>query len=665
MSRRPRVILAAQDPEALTYQWHLAVGEHPETTLGEFLRTVTAWSVAPLTEDHLNLPVGRISFEARPVEPDTALYAAPGTEPPPAAPTDSHPGSTIPAEEPSARIVPPEGLAPVPPGHPERLTEREAVLRAHAADIANAARYLESGLSVLVRCEKLLVEHLAVEMAYQSGRPHRVVRVVASAGESPLGPLALGGSRRTALLGELQEALAAAPDGDVIVVPHLDLLAGGTDAGLSSEGREVTDLLYERSNAVLLAFVDPSIEVPEVLASRFAVRLAVDILPRVLRAADGSAVPIGMALVTSAEAKLFAAFDAIELYKHVAGLNALRLRNAMRFAAHQHGAANRPDGLVPRFADLLQELRTFKATTSASFEVPNVGFDAIGGYPDVKEELSRALAILGGAVDLPEHLRHDLVPSGFILYGPPGTGKTLFAKAIASKLNGTIQVVSGPEITDKYVGESERRIRELFAEARRNAPAVLVFDEFDSIAGRRSDRDDGGNRAGNAIVAQLLTELDGFRPEVPVVTVGTTNRIDLIDPALMRPSRFQPIRIDLPDLAARFEIARVHAERFEIHISEQLLVSVARATEGLNGDEIRSIFRDARADQIVGPGQGKPAGPYEIGALVGRIRLQKQQAQINRFGSAQAAAAHGTEGEFRPLAGSRPAGPGDETVNAD
>jgi transitional endoplasmic reticulum ATPase len=165
-----------------------------------------------------------------------------------------------------------------------------------------------------------------------------------------------------------------------------------------------------------------------------------------------------------------------------------------------------------------------------------------------------------------------------------------------------------------YVGESERKLRELFAEARRNAPAVLVFDEFDSIAGRRTGRDDGGSRAGNAIVAQLLTELDGFRPEVPVLIIGTTNRIDIIDDALLRPSRFRPIKIDLPDPVARKAIARC-AEHFEIEHNDALLTAIAEATEGMNGDEIRSIFRDARADELVGDHRRPDA--RRLGELIG------------------------------------------------
>jgi transitional endoplasmic reticulum ATPase len=179
-----------------------------------------------------------------------------------------------------------------------------------------------------------------------------------------------------------------------------------------------------------------------------------------------------------------------------------------------------------------------------------------------------------------------------------------------------------------YVGESERKIRELFAEARRNAPTVVVFDEFDSIAARRTGRADGGSRAGNAIVAQLLTELDGFRPEVPVLIIGTTNRIDIIDDALLRPSRFKPVRIDLPDDTARREIAAVHARHFGIRVSDRLLDRISEATDKMNGDEIRSIFRDARADELVGDAR-RPASARRLGELVGELRRAQQEHQID------------------------------------
>ena len=364
--------------------------------------------------------------------------------------------------------------------------------------------------------------------------------------------MGLGGGRRADVMAALQQAIADGGSADVIVIPHLDLLAGGTDAALSSEARELTDLLYERSERVILGFSDPSLIIPEVLANRFAVRLAIDILPRTVRNTGGEIVPIGRALVTESEAALFDGFDAIALYKHIAGMNAVRLRHGLRFAYHQHNAR---DGQRPKFADLLQELRVFKARTSSAFEVPDVRLDAIGGYDDVKAELRRVLRIIGGAAA--DELR---CPTGCCTTWCPGvsssTGRPAPGRRCSPRRSRTARRARswwspGPEITDMYVGESERKLRELFAEARRNAPAVLVFDEFDSIAGRRSGRDDGGSRAGNAIVAQLLTELDGFRPEVPVLIIGTTNRIDIIDDALLRPSRFRPIKIGLPDEPAR------------------------------------------------------------------------------------------------------------------
>ena len=614
----------------------MAPVDDPDLTLGQLLEEFPALSLTELTEDHLRLPMSRVLVDVLegPPAAGTPLYlpssvrlgalSGRAADDEPATGMDA--SAPDPAQKTQDRTVAPAN------GHPKRLSEREAVLIAHDVEISRAAAYLESGLSVLIRCEKLLVEHLAAEIAGRSGRPQQTVRLAESGADAGAAvPGGFGPGRRAELLALLHSAVTDAPPEDVVVVPHLDLLAGGSDAALTAEARELTDVLYERSERVLLAFTDPSLVVPEVLAGRFGVRLALDILPREVVTADSERVPLGQALITQAEVELFSDFDPADLYKHVAGMNAVRLRHAVRFAYHHHAGLD--DGHEPShrptFADLLQELRIFKARTSSAFEVPNVSLkDAIGGYQEVKDELRRALDIVGGAADLPKELRHDLVPRGFIFHGPPGTGKTLFAKAVASELGATILVVSGPEITDMYVGESERKVRDLFAEARRNAPAVIVFDEFDSIAAQRTGRDDGGSRAGNAVVAQLLTELDGFRPEVPVLIIGTTNRIDLIDEALLRPSRFRPIKIDLPDHTARTAIAAVHAKHFGVAVRPALLERIATATDGMNGDEIRSVFRDARAGELVG-GRGVP-GARRLGELVGELRRSRQQRDLDR-----------------------------------
>src|SRR6266567_1677525 len=485
-SRMHKLTLMAVNRETVNARYLLAEHDEPELTLRELLRDEPAYFVEPVEPQILDIRFCRLRLTLVDFDSTRPVYVPQPSEQvaqPPAAP------SHVPVSVPKVNTDATTAIVPASDGHPEELTDRQAVLIAHDLEITRAAAYLDAGLSVFMRCEKLLGEYLAHETAGRSGRSPKFVAISGDeAGSDPL-----GGGRRAELLAVLQRILREAKTNDVIVVPHLDLLAGGSDAALSAEARELTDVLYERSDCTLLAFSDPSLTVPEVLTNRFAIRLGIDILPRAVMTRSGAAVPIGQALVTQAEAAQFAGFAPVTLYKHIAGLNAVRLRHALRYALHQHQAST-----SATFADLLTELRSFKARTSRAFEVPNVSFDSIGGYPDVKQELGRALSIVGGATDLPEHLRHDLVPRGFILHGPPGTGKTLFAKAVASKLNATILVVSGPEITDMYVGESERKVRDLFAEARRNAPAVVVFDEFDSIAGRRSRHDDGGSRAGNA-----------------------------------------------------------------------------------------------------------------------------------------------------------------------
>ena len=498
-----------------------------------------------------------------------------------------------------------------------QLDPENVVRLCYAPEIEQIASYLKKGLSTLVRCEKLVAERLGGHIATVAGLT--AVRIDVD-DRGPAG--ASGGNSAQRQLAAFRRAVADLKSDMVLILPHLDLLAGG-GSGLSNEAREVAEILYalrgegREDEALVLGFIDPSLEVPEVIAARFAVRIEAVGVPKILAGADGAVRPLGHVLVTSEEALHFTGYDPVALYKNVAGMNPIRLRNAIDYAVHAHKGASP----VPA-EKLYRSIRAFKAQTSASFEIPNVGFDEIGGYQDVKAELVDALRLMTESFDsLPSpELQRDLIPRGFLFHGPPGTGKTLFAKAIANALNATILVVSGPEVTDMYVGESERKIRSLFAEARRNAPSVLVFDEFDAIAAKRSGREDGGSRAGNAIVAQILTEMDGFRPDVPILVIGTTNQIGLIDPALLRPSRFRPVKIGLPDAIARRAIAMVHARKFGIECSTKVLDAITAATQGFNGDDIRAIFRDACVDIHV---RKNAPGAHTLGKIVGSARHAK------------------------------------------
>jgi transitional endoplasmic reticulum ATPase len=223
-------------------------------------------------------------------------------------------------------------------------------------------------------------------------------------------------------------------------------------------------------------------------------------------------------------------------------------------------------------------------------EVPEVRWSDIGGLDDVKQQLREA-------VEWP--LRHQDIfekmgirpPKGILLYGPPGVGKTLLAKAAATESGANFIAVNGPEILSKWVGESERAIREIFRKARTVAPAIIFLDEIDSIAPARGSRTDSGIT--DRIVNQLLTEMDGIKPLRGVVVIAATNRPDLIDPALLRPGRFdRVIKVPPPDRRARLEILRIHTRRVPL-APDVDLEKLADTTNGYTGADLEALVREA------------------------------------------------------------------------
>lgn len=627
-----------------------APGDRP---LRQVLAGCAVWLLDPLDAELLERPWSEFGPDIRlraELPPGTPLFAPPGVRslvkeesPPPATGAESgaHPetaiGSATGVEAPAA---------PGPAAHPEKITDAEAVRLAYYPQIEAIASLLRSGLPVLVISEKLVVTHLWEEMVTLAGC--RGIRLDDDSAEDGGGGGGSGGggsggggdggggrgrggrpsddpvadlsaasmNTRQRRLARLRAQLEELKEGDVIVLTHLDLLAGSADLGRHAEARELVELLYAFPDQLVLAFADPTLPLPDVLAERFSARVPISGLPPKISTPEHEETLLGVALVTREEAETFTGFQPREFYKHVAGMNPVRLRQAMRYAHERH--REREDRAT--LQDLRETLLTFKAQQSSHFEVPNVTLDDIGGYEEVKDEIRRTLAIISGAQSLPddmEEVRSELVPRGIIFYGPPGTGKTLFAKAIANGMNATIQVVSGPEVTDMYVGESERKVREIFASARRSAPSVIVFDEIDAITMERSSRPDGGTRAGNSVVAQILTEMDGFRPEVPMLVIGTTNRIDIIDKALLRPSRFRSIAIALPDVTARRAILRHHAGRYHISLDDEVLELIAEATAGRNGDELRSLMRDAFVGRHM---HGMEPDARRLGWLVGQLQ---------------------------------------------
>ncbi|MFB6244563.1 MAG: AAA family ATPase [Halobaculum sp.] len=180
-------------------------------------------------------------------------------------------------------------------------------------------------------------------------------------------------------------------------------------------------------------------------------------------------------------------------------------------------------------------------------------------------------------------------PKGVLLFGPPGTGKTLIAEAVANEVNAEFISVSGPEITSKYKGESEERLRDLFQEADENSPAIIFFDEIDSIAGQR---DDGGDME-NRMVGQLLSLMDGLDASEDVIVIGATNRVDALDPALRRGGRFdREIEIGVPGETGRREIFEVHTRRMPM-ADDVDLDRLAARTHGFVGADVDSLTTEA------------------------------------------------------------------------
>ncbi|ADM27979.1 AAA family ATPase, CDC48 subfamily [Ignisphaera aggregans DSM 17230] len=222
-------------------------------------------------------------------------------------------------------------------------------------------------------------------------------------------------------------------------------------------------------------------------------------------------------------------------------------------------------------------------------EVPEVRWDDIGGLDLVKQQLREAVE---WPLRFPQIFEQMGIrpPKGILLYGPPGCGKTLLAKAAATESGANFIAVKGPEILSKWVGESEKAVREIFRRARRAAPAIIFFDEIDAIAPVRGHDVSGVT---DRIVNQLLTEMDGIEPLRGVVVIGATNRPDLLDPALLRPGRFDRIIfVPPPDLRARYEILKIHTRKIPL-ADDVDLVQLAKMTEGYSGADLEALVREA------------------------------------------------------------------------
>jgi len=250
------------------------------------------------------------------------------------------------------------------------------------------------------------------------------------------------------------------------------------------------------------------------------------------------------------------------------------------------------EGLRINGKDFKQALKAVRpsAMREVLVETPNVKWEDVGGLEGVKQELKEA-------VEWPMKFPDNFIrlgikpPKGVLIYGPPGTGKTLLAKAVANESEANFIQVKGPSLLSMWVGKSEEGVRKIFERARQVAPCIIFFDEIDALAGRRGLEQ--GTKVTERVLNQILAEMDGLEEMQNVMIIGATNRPDMLDPALLRPGRFDRIVLaNVPDKKGREQIFKIHTKKMPL-TKDVSLSSLAEKTEGYTGADIESLVREA------------------------------------------------------------------------
>jgi len=249
-------------------------------------------------------------------------------------------------------------------------------------------------------------------------------------------------------------------------------------------------------------------------------------------------------------------------------------------------------------------------------EIPEVSWDDVGGLDEIKERLKESVE---WPLTMPERFEHFGIkpPRGIVLFGAPGTGKTLLAQAIAHEAKANFITIKGPELISKWVGESEKAIREVFKKAQQASPSIIFFDEFESIAGMRTPNSGEGSDVSNRVVNQLLSSMDGIETMEGIIVIAATNRPEMIDPALLRSGRFERVmHIPPPDIGSLRKILKIHTR--DMPLGKFDLNSLVDRMDGFTGADVESVCREAaliamRADR-------KSVAKKHFEDAIGRVR---------------------------------------------
>ena len=418
---------------------------------------------------------------------------------------------------------------------------------------------------------------------------------------------------------ELRERFAVATENQpaIVFIDELDSIAGARDDDADMENRLVAQLLTlldgleERGQVVVIGAtnrvdsIDPALrrggrfdrEIEIGAPSEAGRREILDVHTRGMPLGEGVDLDS-----LAARTHGFVGADLASLVKEAA-MAALRDR------------ANREE-LEVTAADFESAMSSVEPSAMREYvaEAPRATFADVGGLTEAKQTLTEAVIWPLQFERLFDVTNTD-PPSGVLLYGPPGTGKTLLARALAGESEVNFIHVDGPELLDRYVGESEKAVRKLFDRARQASPSIVFLDEIDAVAGRRGETHEVTER----VVSQLLTELDGLESNPNVVVLAATNRRASLDPALLRPGRLEShVEVPLPDEAARLAILEVHAQ--EKPLGEDVdLESLAAATEDYSGAELAALVREASMRAI--REFAREVGPAEANERAEEVRV--------------------------------------------